>query len=133
MKRMALLFSHRLTEAQEREARERWGVNQILPLPAPLQVKWSQVPPEGSFSPRWMEPIISWLQEQTSADDLVLIQGEFGAVYTMVSWCHRHQRIPLYATTERRFQSRKLPDGTVENRHLFQHVNFRPYPTDTEK
>ena len=125
---MALLFSHQLTDIQEREAKEVWGVNQFLSLPDSLQKRWSSIPPEGSFSSKWLQPILFWLEEKTSPNDLVLIQGEFGAVYTMVTWCHNNERLPVYATTKRRFESCRLPDGSNRNRHVFQHVNFRRYP-----
>lgn len=130
MKSMALLFSHQLTEIQKQEAREKWGVKRFLPLPPSLQSQWSNIPAEGDFSYHWMEPFVTWLMENTSTGDLVLIQGEFGAVYVMVSWCHLQERIPIYATTERRYESHRLPDGSIENRHIFRHVNFRRYPVE---
>jgi hypothetical protein len=58
------------------------------------------------------------------------VQGEFGAVYLVVSWCHREGRIPVYATTARRYESRRQPDGSIKNIHLFKHVNFRRYPRE---
>ncbi|MGI6127838.1 MAG: CRISPR-associated protein Csx20 [Planifilum sp.] len=125
---MALLFSHVLTEEQKQEAREEWEIGTFLPLPADLQSRWSQVPPEGPFPREWLQPVMAWLSRETEPGDIVLVQGEFGAVYQVVSWCHREGRIPVYATTARRYESRRQPDGTVKNIHLFRHVNFRRYP-----
>lgn len=40
-----LLFSHELTEQQEREAYEELGVKEIYYLPSDLKVFWSKIPP----------------------------------------------------------------------------------------
>ena len=95
LKRMALLFSHALTEEQKQEAREKWGIGTFLSLPDDLQSRWSQVPPEGAFPREWIQPVIEWLSRETGPGDVVLVQGEFGAVYLVVSWCHREGRIPV--------------------------------------
>jgi hypothetical protein len=128
MKQMALLFSHTLTEEQENEARERWGVTRFLPVPEELQSRWSQVPVEGPFPKEWMIPIVEWLEGHTQSGDLVLVQGEFGAVYFIVQWCYRNERIPLYATTVRINTEHVLPNGTTRITKIFSHVNFRVYP-----
>src|SRR5690606_17637582 len=119
LKRMALLFSHTLTEEQKREAREKWEVGTFLPLPADLQSRWSQVPPEGPSPEEWRKWVLEGWTRGNGPGDVGVVQGEFGAVYLVVSWCDRESRIPVYATTARRYESRKLPDGTVKHIHIF--------------
>ncbi|ATY85869.1 hypothetical protein CVV65_13805 [Kyrpidia spormannii] len=126
---MVLLFSHSLMSEQEEEARERWGVGRFAALPAELQERWSQIPPEGPFPADWLDPIWNWIEQETVPGDLVLVHGEPGAILLAVAWCRRHGRIPLYATTRREYTSVPRPDGGVENRHVFRHVQFREYPS----
>ncbi len=127
MKRIFLLFSHDLTPEQKRELRENWQVEEAVPLPADLQHLWSMIPPHLEGLSHYLEPLFSWLGQNARAQDLVLIQGDFGAVYLAVERAFSLGLIPVYATTRREVCERRLPDGAVRQERIFKHVRFRVY------
>lgn len=127
MKRMALLFSHDLTKEQIKEANERFNVVEFIKLPEKLQVKWSNVPPEGELNELYFDDFKKFIEENLKEGDFVLIQGDFGATLYMVNWAFKKRFVPVYATTVRKYESFKDEDGSVKNIHYFKHVNFRLY------
>lgn len=127
MPNLHLLFSHNLTEPQEKEAKEILKCDSIKPLPSELLQLWSQIPPEGEIDENLLNKFKDYLHTESLEGDFVLVQGEFGVSFAVVSWCFQNDRIPIYATTHRIAKEIKNPDGTVENIKIFQHVNFRRY------
>ncbi len=128
---MALLFSHTLTPVQKQDAQHNLQVGHFLPLPGQLQRKWSQVPADIDLR-TYARPFIDWLHAHTDANDLVLVQGEFGLTVALVTWCISHDRRAVYATTTR--QAKEVAKGdTIEMTHVFTHAGFRSYTIFTRK
>jgi len=127
MKTLFLLFSHRLTEAQEADARQNWGVKKVRYLPEELQKKWSNVPPDLEDLTEYLQPFESWLEASADRGDLILVQGDFGATYQMIRWSMKRGLIPLYATTRREVVEEKGPDGEVHTLKVFRHARFRKF------
>ncbi len=127
MTKLFLLFSHKLTQKQKREATESLGVDEIIPLPDDLQKIWSQVSPEGELDRSGIGAITEWLEETGDAGDYVLVQGEFGVTFFLVDWCFNNDFIPLYATSRREYTEKTNSDGSIERNHVFRHVQFRKY------
>ena len=126
-KRMFLLFSHTLTDEQEKDARAKLGVGEFVYMPDELGRKWKQVPPEGEFDQDLAGLFTGWLKENSSTGDYALVQGEFGLTFALVDFCLNNQIIPLYATTRRVFSQETDKDGNTVNRHVFKHIGFRRY------
>lgn len=129
MSQLFLLFSHKLTPAQEADARHSLGIQQIHYLPDDLQSIWSQVPPGQLDLAAYARPFCDFLVQQAQAQDYVLIQGDFGLSFYMVQFCFRQQLVPVYATTHRKVQEITQPDGKVIKQLEFEHQMFRPYST----
>ena len=128
MNKLFLIFNHTLTEDQEKEAKELLKVTQIIPLPQHLQKLWSNIPPDKDLSSDLFFPITSYLLANKGEDkNYCLIQGDFGAMVYLVSWCFKHDFIPIYATTKRVAQEVIKPDGSVELIKIFKHERFRRY------
>ena len=125
---MVTLFSHRLTTKQHDEIVEVYGEKCVYPT-ADIQKLWSQVPTAISLPTlsKYITPIISFIKEESSVDDVVFVQGEFGMTTLVVQWCFAHGRVPIYATTERKAVEVHNEDGTVEMKHIFEHAGFREY------
>jgi hypothetical protein len=126
-KKIFLLFSHKLTEAQSKELKERFNITEFISLPDELQKLWSNFPPEGDFPVELAKKFLKFLKENGDEGDYVLVQGEFGLVCHIVSWCLDNKMIPIYSTTKRIFIDEVQPDGTIKNIHFFKHINFRKY------
>ncbi len=127
MPTLFLIFNHHFTPAQQIDARQQLGLEQIVNPPSELQRLWSQIPPELAKLIPYLEPLQTWLRSQAQPGDYVLIQGDFGATYLMVDFALQHNLIPIYATTSRQAMEEHLPDGSVKLVHRFQHQMFRRY------
>ena len=126
-KKMLLVFSHRLTQEQEKEARTVWGVTHFLSLPEKLQQIWSQIPANQKKISDVLRPIREWLENESGRHDLALIQGDFGATWLMVDFALKAELIPVYSVTHRNAGEKVQPDGSIKNIHIFKHKMFRPY------
>ncbi|MCS6795323.1 MAG: CRISPR-associated protein Csx20 [Raineya sp.] len=126
MPNLFLLFSHRLTALQEQEARENWGVEEIIYLPADLQGIWSNFPAEQESIRGHVERVVVFLEEWAREGDLVLVQGDFGATVLVVQWCWQRGIKPIYSTTQR--IAREVVEGEqVRVERIFEHCRFRLY------
>lgn len=126
VKNMLLLFSHHLTNEQEKDARENLGVGEFISLPPELQQKWSNIPPELESLREYLKDIFEWIDKVAGKGDFVLVEGEFGATYSVVSYCIDKDLIPIYSTTERKVIEEAANDG-VKTQRVFKHVRFRQY------
>ncbi|MHA1793736.1 MAG: CRISPR-associated protein Csx20 [Promethearchaeota archaeon] len=127
MNKMILCFSHQLTENQEENAREVLKVNEFITLSDDLQQLWSNIPPKLESLTNYLSPLKEWIEKTTSKGDLILVHGDFGAVFQIVEFAFKLGLRPVYATTERKIIEKKMPDGTVNISRIFKHVLFRNY------
>ncbi len=125
MRRMFLLFSHKLTDEQIKDAKENWGIEEFIYLPETLQKIWSNIPPEIEDIKPLLEDIKQFLKDKANKGDIVLIQGDFGAVVEMVEFV-RFWLVPVYATTKRISKEIEKDDKIVKVSE-FKHVRFRKY------
>jgi len=126
-KSLILLFNHRLTKKQEEAARQTLNVTRIAEPPADLAQLWRHVPPERVEIQDYLAPIRQWLTSKARAGDYVLIQGDFGATYLMVTYAIENGYVPIYSTTCRKAIEKDKDDGSVELQHNFYHRIFRRY------
>ncbi len=126
MRKMILLFSHKLTDEQKQDAKLNWAVDEFISLPLELQNIWSNVPAELENIANYLEPIREFLSKSINRDDIVLVQGDFGATYAMVASVKSLESHAVYATT-RRDAVEKLMDGKVVKTSVFEHIRFREF------
>jgi len=127
MRQVFLLFSHQLTPQQIEELENSFMVDKIVYLPKKLQDVWSNIPPELPAIKDYLQDIFLWLKGNSNPGDLVLVQGEFGAVFQVVNFCFKAGLVPIYATTKREVAEEILDDGTVQVSRKFSHVRFREF------
>ncbi len=126
MKKMFLLFSHNLTQTQIDDAKNNFGVKDFVPLPKELQLLWSNIPSELISLKEYLLPIRNFLAENSEYEDVVLIQGDFGAVYQMVNFANNLGLKAVYATTTRVIEETVEDEKTVK-KSIFEHRRFREY------
>ena len=126
MKKMFLLFSHTLTETQTNDAKSNLSISDVISLPFYLQEKWSNVPSEIETIKEYLLPIRNFLAENSEYEDVVLIQGDFGAVYHMVNFAKELGLKTVYATTQRTIEEIVI-DGKTVKKSIFEHERFREY------
>jgi hypothetical protein len=127
MSKLFLVFNHRFSDTQERDAFLSLGVREIVTLPSYLQDAWSNLPADLPCLQSVLAPLKEWLLKHAQKEDYVLIQGDFGACYLMVNFCLENQFIPIYSTTRREAKEEHGPEGSVTITHVFQHQIFRRY------
>lgn len=125
-KKMFLLFSHKLNEEQKADAIKNLNVDEFVYLDENLQKIWSNVPTNLSTLKEFLIPFENFLKSTASKTDIVLVQGDFGAVYKMVMFCKSQGLIPVYATTKRIVEEIKEDDKIVK-KSIFKHERYREY------
>ena len=126
MKKMILLFSHKLTPQQIRNAQDSFGVNEFVTLDTNLQHIWSNVPSDLEDIVTYLQPVRNYLIEQIESDDVVLIQGDFGATHAMVLFVKSLGGEAVYATTKRNVVEKGI-DGKIVKTSIFEHIRFRKF------
>jgi len=124
-----LIFNHTLTERQENEARERWGIERVLYPPSEIRSVWGGIPPDLEIEEvdAYLVPVWRYLAEKISPGDPVLVQGDPGAVCLAIGRLRKLGAMPVYATTRRVVREVRIGER-VEKRSVFEHVRFRKYP-----
>jgi len=126
MAQLFILFSHgRLSPEQMQDASDSLGIApaDCIYLPADLQERYSNVPPELPSVQEWVAPIEEWLVIRSRAGDYVLIQGDFGVVVSLVHFCLEKDLRPIYSTTRRDV----VAEENGKKTSIFKHIRFRPY------
>ena len=121
------ILNHQISQQQETQLRQDFGIDKVFKMPEELQKIWIAVPPSGENISRILIPIAYWLKSEAKNGDFALVQGEFGATYYMVDFCFHCGLTPIYASSDRVYDEEILKDGTVLRTHAFRHVKFRYY------
>ncbi len=126
MKKMILLFSHKLTSEQITDAKSSFGVEEFLLLDDNLQNIWSNVPADLEDVVEYLQPVRDFLIENMNEDDVALVQGDFGATCAIASFVKSLSGVAVYATTKRNVLE-KESDGKIVKTSIFEHVRFRKF------
>ena len=126
MERKALLlFSHQLTENQEKELVENFKVKKIVSLSSELQEMWSNVSIKENYKEN-LEKIKKYIEENFNENDVMLVQGNWGYTYNIVKWSIEKKLVPVYSYTERNVE--EIKDGeNVKKISYFKHIKFIKY------
>ncbi len=123
--KLYLVFSHTLTEKQKTDAIERFGIDEIVPLPKALLDIWSHIPAEEKKIKPYIKEILIYLDRLTP-NDYVLVQGDFGATYIVVDFVNEKRATPIYATTQRNVVEKQEGNRSIKT-SVFKHVQYRVY------
>ena len=124
-RKVLLLFSHQLTENQEKELIENFKVKKIVSLSSELQEMWSNVSIKENYKEN-QEKIKKYIEENFNENDVMLVQGNWGYTYNIVKWSIEKKLVPVYSYTERNVE--EIKDGeNVKKISYFKHVKFIEY------
>ncbi|MCT7464784.1 CRISPR-associated protein Csx20 [Aliarcobacter cryaerophilus] len=126
MKKMFLLFSHKLTKQQQQDAIKTFEIEEFQYLPKDLQFIFSNIPSNLTSLEEYLIPLKTYLKDNAKNHDIVLIQGDFGAVYQMVNFSKSLGLTSVYSTTNRIIEE-VFKDGKTIKKSIFEHVMFRRY------
>ncbi len=129
MKNLHLLFNHKLTAEQQNDAIKTLQVANFIYLTDELQQIWSNVPSDETDIEKHLKKLKEYIEKNIKRNDIVLIQGDFGATYMMVDLVRSLGAIAVYATTKRSVV--EVMDGDkVIKQSIFKHSIFRRYKGD---
>ncbi|HIP59235.1 MAG TPA: hypothetical protein EYH01_02265 [Campylobacterales bacterium] len=121
-----LLFNHKLTQEQEKNAYETLSIEKVIYFPEELLNIWRNISPEVESLSELLEPIIVFMDREFSHGDYLLVQGDLGATYLIAERAKQLNITPLYATTKR-VATENIVDGKPIKTSIFSHVRFRAY------
>lgn len=122
---MITIFSHQLTQPQIQDAQTNLHVDRFLYLPQELQKLWSNVDTEQNIN-HFLLPVKNFIVKNYEEGDSVLIQGDYGASYNLISFCKAKGYKTLYATTKRNSKE-IIRNNTVEKVSYFSHISYKEY------
>ena len=125
MKKMILIFSHKLTEEQDAYARKYFDIEEFVYLPKELQYIWSNLDPD--IEKLNLQKIKNFIVNSSHKDDVILVQGDFGACYEIVTFCKSLGIVPVYATTKRIVKEYINDEGKLEKKSIFEFRRLREY------
>ena len=124
--KMILIFSHTLTDEQINDAIANLNITEFVYMPQILQDTWSNIASSIHDMKKYLNEIHDFIISNSSKNDYILIQGDFGATYNTVNFCKENKRITIYSTTKR--QSKEIyRNNMVEKVSYFSHLSFREY------
>ena len=113
---MFLMFNHLLSKDQEADAQNIWGTQlKFVGLPAYLKALWAQIPADQKCLFDTLAPFRTWLEKESRPNDVVLIQGDFGATWLMVNFALTLSLLPVYSVTVRDAREDLQPDGSIKS------------------
>lgn len=121
------LLNHELTQNQLTELQRDFGVlsDCIIYPSKELSAIWAQIPPEKNSENIVVQHVIEWLSS-ASANDVLIVQGAFGATFTVVDYALSHSIIPLYAVTKR-VATESRNGEIIKRQYIFEHICFHRY------
>lgn len=128
MAKIINLTNHAATGQQIADAVQTLGVAECVDLPPHLKKLWGEIPPGVDSVTEFVQPVLDWLGQVASKDDIIWAQGEWGATMCVLQWCRVHGVRCVYSTTERVATESQTNEGVVTMTHQFKHIRFRDYP-----
>lgn len=127
-KTVVSILSHELLNSQVDELKDTWNVEKIITIPEKLKSAWSRINPNDDLDDDFnlVYKLKTFILENTNQEDYVIVQGEWGMTFTVVNMCFELNRVPIYATTERKTKE-TIKDGQVHSEKIFEHIRFRKY------
>lgn len=127
IRQMILIFSHKLTEIQVKDAKFNLKVKKFIYLSDELQNIWSNIDPHEECIKDKLRGIFKWIEKNANRGDYVLIHGDLGATYQLVEYCKAKGLRPIYSTTKREAIERRKDDNSLMLGHKVPHVRYREY------
>ena len=124
-KRALLLFSHQLTDNEEKELIKDFEVKKIVSLTSELQEMWSNVSIKKNYMEN-LKKIKEYIKNNFNKNDVMLIQGNWGYTYNLVKWSIDNELILVYSYTERNVEEIK-DEENVKKISYFKHIKFIEY------
>lgn len=115
------MFSHILTDLQYKELKEKYRCENIIYMSEDLKKSWMSI--NDTSSPKIFEDFIL---KNLQKGDYVLIQGDWGMTYKLITFAKRNGFIPIFSRTARNVREQRNGDQIIKT-SVFEHIGFRKY------
>ncbi|GAB4172021.1 MAG: CRISPR-associated protein Csx20 [Calditrichia bacterium] len=122
-----IIINHRILNSQEMELRQLFNVKQLQFLPESLSELWKNIPADEDNELIGLTQLKDYMLKVTKENDLVWIQGDFGATFYLVNVCFNFNRIPIYAFSLRKSTEKQLLGNSISKQSVFEHITFKKY------
>lgn len=119
--KMLKIMNHNLSDAQAKELKDVWNVDEIVTLSDKGIKSFEQVTAENYSN------VIDEINREIAEinPDIMLIQGQAGVVHNVIN--SNSKVIAIFAFTRRVSKEVQNPDGTVTKTSIFEHQKFMKY------
>lgn len=119
--KMLKIMNHNLSDAQAKELKDVWNVDEIVTLSDKGIKSFEQVTAEN------YNDVIDKINREIAEinPDMMLIQGQAGVVHNVIN--SNPKVIAIFAFTRRVSKEAQNPDGTVTKTSIFEHQKFMKY------
>ena len=134
MKQVFVLINHTLTERQNLELKRLYGSDcQLIFPPEEIKAYWAQIPPKPFIESNKIQEIVTWLGKANN-NDVLLVQGDFGATFLIVDYALKNGLVPIQSVTKR-IETEEYYGEKVYKHYVFEHECFREYKSfsDTQE
>ena len=115
-----------MSEIQKSDAHKDLKITKIIEAPPHIKKIWANIDPTSDLNTIKLDEVVSWIKENSSKQDYILVQGEYGATFYIVDYCFKNNLIPVYATSIRRVEESRKGEEVITNR-VFVHQGYRKY------
>jgi len=127
MKRCFVVLNHTITEKQQKDLREKLGVEKIIFPSENLKKELKEIDPKIWICTEILEKLKSEILSSLKEGDYLWVQTEYGLTCYLVQFAFKNGFKPIYSTTKRIFKEYKLDEERIQREYLFGHVSFMPY------
>lgn len=119
--KMLKIMNHNLSDAQAKELKDVWNVDEIVTLSDKGTKSFEQVTAEN------YNDVINEINREIAEinPDIMLIQGQAGVVHNVIN--SNPKVTAIFAFTRRISKEVQNPDGTVTKTSIFEHQKFMKY------
>ncbi len=126
MTKVFVLINHTLTQRQIAELKNSYGSDcKIVFPPDDIKAYWAQIPSLSYLENESILKNICWLDEAKS-NDVILVQGDFGATFMIVDFSLKKGLIPIQSVTKR-IETEECEGEKIYRHYIFEHECFRVY------
>ena len=126
MRKALCLLNHKLTKVQLFELENTFGISEVVYPNYAIQGAWADIPTTPTLTKDNLKPFVEWMLKNAQRDDIVILQGEFGASFYLIECAFENDLIPIHSVTKR-IAKEGSHDETIVRTYVFTHICFRKY------
>lgn len=119
------VLNHGITEGQQKDLIENYGVREISSLPPEMAEVWGNLPLEPFVDDSIIASLLEWLSCACS-EDVIVVQGEPVYSFSLVN-ALLQKNIRVLAAVTARISTQKQVGDSIVKESVFKHVCFRQY------